>query len=84
MSVLHAEFAGIFLLAALCGFVIGRWSIRRRFVDVSHSYEVMAKAAAGEVPWDMLWARFDTVDVNMRLIMREELEARLARMERMP
>ncbi len=77
MSILLAEFTAVFLLAALCGFVIGRWSVRRKFVDVSESYETIAKAAAGEVPWDMLWARFDTVDVNMRLIVREELDARI-------
>jgi hypothetical protein len=81
MSTLFAEFTVVFLLATLCGFLIGRWSVRRKFVDVTESYETIAKAAAGEVPWDMLWARFDTVDVNMRLIMREELDARLARDE---
>jgi len=79
MSVLLAGFTGIFLLAALCGFVIGRWSLRRHFVDVTHSYKTIAKAAAGEVPWDMLWARFETVDVNTRLIVQEELEARFPR-----
>lgn len=75
MTELLVAFTTIFLLAALCGFVIGRWSVRRKFVDVTASYETIARAAAGEVPWDMLWARFDTVDVNTRLIIREELAA---------
>lgn len=79
MSILLAEFTIVFLLAAVFGFVIGRWTVRRRFVDVTESYETIAKAAAGDVPWDMLWARFDTVDVNMRLIVREELDARFPR-----
>ena len=70
-------FTVIFLLAALFGFLIGRWSVRRSFVDVTESYETLSKAAASDVPWDMLWARFDTVDVNTRLIMQEELDARL-------
>ena len=77
MTELLIPFTVVFLIATLCGFVIGRWSVRRRFVDVTASYETISKAAAGEVPWDMLWARFDTVDVNTRLIVREELEARL-------
>lgn len=77
MSGLMIGFSAVFLIAALCGFVIGRWSVRRRFIDVTDSYETISKAAAGEVPWDMLWARFDTVDVNTRLIIREELEAKL-------
>lgn len=79
MNVMLAGFTAVFLLAALCGFVIGRWSVRRRFVDVTESYETIAKAAAGGVPWDMLWARFDTVDVNMRLILQEELNERFPR-----
>lgn len=79
MSAVLAGFIGIFLLATLCGFVIGRWSVRRRFVDVTHSYKTISKAAAGEVPWDMLWARFETVDVNTRLIVQEEIEARFPR-----
>jgi hypothetical protein len=70
-------FTVIFLLAALFGFLIGRWSVQRSFVDVTESYETLSKAAASDVPWDMLWARFDTVDVNTRLIMQEELDARL-------
>ena len=78
MIELLVAFSIIFLISALCGFVIGRWSVQRRFIDVTASYETIAKAAAGEVPWDMLWARFDTVDVNTRLIIREELAARRA------
>ncbi|MGD2167007.1 MAG: hypothetical protein PVF63_02805 [Gammaproteobacteria bacterium] len=81
MNLLLAEFTIVFVFAALCGFVIGRWSVRRKFVDVTESYETISKAAAGDVPWDMLWARFDSLDVNVRLIVREELDARLNRDE---
>jgi hypothetical protein len=81
MNVLLAEFTVVFVLAALCGLVIGRWTVKRKFVDVTESYETIAKAAAGDVPWDMLWARFDSLDVSMRLIVREELDARLHRDE---
>jgi hypothetical protein len=77
MDALLMGFTAVFLLAAFFGFLLGRWSIRRRFVDVTASYETISKAAAGDVPWDMVWARFDTVDVNTRLIIQEELDARL-------
>lgn len=73
------EFIVLFALAALFGFLLGRWSVRRSFVDVTDSWETLRKAAENDVPWDMLWARFDSVDVNMRRIVQEELDARRAR-----
>lgn len=76
MTVVAASFTVVFALAALCGFVIGRWSVKRRFIDVTDSYESLLKAAQTDVPWDMIWARFDSLDVNTRLIVREELDAR--------
>jgi hypothetical protein len=79
MNMVLAGFTAVFGFAALCGFIIGRWSVRRSFVDVTESYGAMAKAIDSDVPWDMIWARFDSVDVNTRLIVREELNARLAR-----
>jgi len=77
MSVVQTAFIAVFVLAAVFGFVLGRWSVRRSFVDVTQSYETIAKAAESDVPWDMLWARFDSVDVNMRRIVQEELDARM-------
>ncbi len=77
MTVIQSAFAAIFVLAALFGFVLGRWSVRRSFTDVTESYEVIAKAAQNDLPWDMLWARFDSVDVNTRRIVQEELDARM-------
>ena len=77
MTIVQSGFIAVFLLAAIFGFMLGRWSVRRSFVDVTNSYETIAKAAESEVPWDMLWARFDSVDVNMRRIVQEELDARL-------
>ena len=74
---------GLILIASVCagaprnhGTFVGEHVI---FVDVTESYEALSKAAASDVPWDMLWARFDTVDVNTRLIMQEELESRFPR-----
>jgi len=77
MTVVQSAFVAVFVLAALFGFMLGRWSVRRSFVDVTQSYETIAKAAESDVPWDMLWARFDSVDVNMRRIVQEELDARM-------
>jgi len=77
MTVVQTAFVAVFVLAAVFGFMLGRWSVRRSFVDVTQSYETIAKAAESDVPWDMLWARFDSVDVNMRRIVQEELDARM-------
>ena len=77
MTVVQSAFVAVFVLAAIFGFMLGRWSVRRSFVDVTQSYETIAKAAENDVPWDMLWARFDSVDVNMRRIVQEELDARM-------
>jgi len=77
MTLLQSQFALIFTVAAACGFLLGRWSVQRAFVDVTDSYRALAKAAETDVPWDMLWARFDTLDDNVRRIVSEELDARL-------
>ena len=76
MTILQTQFIAIFALAALFGFLLGRWSVQRSFVDVTESWEALKKAAEGDVPWDMLWARFDSVDVSVRRIVQEELDAR--------
>ena len=76
MTLLQAQFVLLFLLAAGCGFLLGRWSLRRSFVDVTESYRTIARAAESDVPWDMLWARFDTVEDTIRRVVREELDAR--------
>lgn len=76
MSTLQIEFLLLFCVVTVLAFVLGRWTVRRSFVDVTQSYETIAKAAASEVPWDMLWARFDSLDVTMRRIVQEELAAR--------
>lgn len=76
MTYLLAKYAVIFLLAAFLGFLLGRWSIRRSFVDVTESYQTISRAATNEVPWDSLWARFDSLDTNVRMIVKDELDSR--------
>jgi hypothetical protein len=78
MTVVQSAFVAVFILAAVFGFMLGRWSVRRSFVDVTQTYETLVRAAESDVPWDMLWARFDSVDVNMRRIVQEELDARMS------
>jgi hypothetical protein len=78
MTIVQSAFVAVFILAAVFGFMLGRWSVRRSFVDVTQTYETLARAAESDVPWDMLWARFDSVDVNMRRIVQEELDARMS------
>ena len=74
MIYLIAQYAVVFLLAGLFGFLLGRWWARRSYVDVTESYETISRAAA-DAPWDRVWSRFDGVDQTVRGIVREELAA---------
>ncbi|MEM8486081.1 MAG: hypothetical protein AAF564_11065 [Bacteroidota bacterium] len=56
MMYLIAKYALLFLGAALLGFLLGRWWTRRRFVDVTSSYEkLFSRLDRGEGNWDKLW-----------------------------
>ena len=61
MIYLIAQYAIIFLLAGLFGFLLGRWWARRSYVDVTESFESMSRAAAN-APWDRVWSRLDGLD----------------------
>ncbi len=74
MIYLIAQFAVIFLLAGLFGFLLGRWWSRRSYVDVTESYEAMSRAAAN-APWDRISARFDGLGPTLRGIVNEEIAA---------
>jgi len=65
MTYLIAQYAILFALAALFGFLLGRWWVRRSFVDVTESYETISRAAAN-APWDRVMAGFDGIDQTMR------------------
>jgi len=84
MTLIQAQFILVFAVAAGCGYLLGRWSMRRTFASLSESYRALAEAAERRVPWDMLWARFDTVDDNMRRIVCEELDTRFPSIGRQP
>lgn len=40
---LVVQFASLLLVAAICGYALGRWSIRRRFQDVTEQYNRMLR-----------------------------------------
>ena len=60
MTYLIAKFAIVFLLTTALGFLLGRWWVRRSFVDVTESYQTMSKAAS-DAPWQTLWSRLDNL-----------------------
>ncbi|MGR8950246.1 MAG: hypothetical protein ACU84Q_19550, partial [Gammaproteobacteria bacterium] len=77
MAYLVAKYCLVFLCTALLGFLIGRWSVKRLFVDVTDSFHTLAETsrAATNAPWDELRARFDDINGNVRNIVRNELRA---------
>ena len=77
MAYLVAKYCLVFLVIALFGFLIGRWSVRRLFVDVTDSYETLAETskAATEAPWDEIRSRFDNINGNVRNIVQNEFRA---------
>ena len=63
MTYLLAKYTVLFLLTALLGFVLGYWFSRRKFVDVSESYEDLRKASSRSdaTQWQKLWKRLDSM-----------------------
>lgn len=63
MTYLLAKYTVLFLLTALLGFALGYWFSRRKFVDVSESYEDLRKAnsRSDATQWEKLWKRLDAI-----------------------
>ncbi len=63
MIYLLAKYTLLFLLTALLGFVLGFWFSRRKFIDVSESYEDLRKAneRSDTTHWDRLWKYLDAI-----------------------
>lgn len=63
MTYLLAKYVLVFTLAALSGFVLGRWLTKRSYVDVSDSYEVLRNSAGrfDQALWSKLWSRLDEI-----------------------
>ena len=77
MAYLVAKYCLVFLITGALGFVIGRWSMRRLFVDVTDSYETLSATsrAAEHAPWDEIRERFDNINNNVKTIVRNEFRA---------
>ncbi len=66
MTYLIAKYALLFLGAALLGFLLGRWWTRRRFVDVTTSYEkLFSRLDRGEGNWDKLWKGLNSLGLRV-------------------
>ncbi|MFK8020879.1 MAG: hypothetical protein AB8B86_14010 [Pseudomonadales bacterium] len=80
MTYLIVKILLLLLLATVLGFLLGRWWIRRQFVDVSESYEGFRRSAeaADNAPWGDVLARFDGLEPMMRKTVKSELDAQPA------
>lgn len=63
MIYLLAKYTLLFVLATVLGFVLGHWWSRRKFVDVTESYEDLRRATeqTDAANWERLWSRFDAL-----------------------
>lgn len=61
MIYLLAKYTLLFLLSVLLGVLLGRWWIRRSYVDVTDSY-TDATQGQEERGWNKLWSRLDMLD----------------------
>ena len=60
MTYLIAKYTLLFLIAAVISYLLGRWSVSRKFVDVTDSHISLLDGAQGESEnWSKLWHRFD-------------------------
>ncbi len=66
MFYLILKYTFLFVLAALFGFLFGRWWAKRSFIDVTHDYA--ARARGGAAPWDKLCKRIDAMEASVREI----------------
>lgn len=66
MSYLIAKYIFLFLAAALLGFLLGSWWTRRRFVDVSESYESLkTQGNRHNSSWEKLWRNLSTLSARI-------------------
>ena len=63
MTYVLAKYTVLFLLTALLGFALGYWFSRRKFVDVTESYEDLrtANSRSDASHWNTLWGRLDSL-----------------------
>ncbi|MGI9205965.1 MAG: hypothetical protein ACR2Q3_18255 [Woeseiaceae bacterium] len=62
MIYLLAKYALLFLLVAMSSYLFGSWMTRRKFIDVSDSYEDLRSAGNADAEsWERLWSRLDSL-----------------------
>lgn len=66
MIYLIAKYTFLFLAAAILGFLLGSWWTRRRFVDVSESYESLkTQGNRHNSSWEKLWKSLSTLTARI-------------------
>ncbi len=80
MTYLIIKILLLLLIATILGFLLGRWWVRRQFVDVSDSFQSLQRAveATENAPWGDVFARFDGLEPLMRNSVKQELDAQPA------
>lgn len=71
MIYLILKFTFIFLLTTLIGFLLGRWWVRRTFVDVTDSYQMLSSSSSDK-QWDKVWEKFDIQNHSIEAIVQRE------------
>lgn len=62
MTYLLAKYTLLFLAASIISFILGYWWSRRKFVDVSDSFEAITQASStNSSSWERLWQRLDAI-----------------------
>lgn len=76
MAYLLAQYALLFLLTALLSFLLGRWWVQRRYIDITESWESLrASREADEGFRDRLWTGLEELRRSVAPTVRTELAA---------
>ena len=63
MTYLLTKYALVFILATIAGYIFGHWMARRKFVDVTESYDELRTGSrkSDAAQWLRLWSRLDSI-----------------------
>ena len=90
MTYLLAKYVMIFIMTAVTAFLLGRWSVSRKFVDVTEKYEKLLESSEKSdwAQWTKLWHRLDQIPAEtcskLRRIDRDTWVAPASRLHRVP
>ena len=74
MTYLIAKFIVLFAAASFFGFLLGRWLTRRRFVDVTETFEAMSQSDDGK-QWEEVLTQFAGFGGTVRRAVQAEISA---------